>query len=54
MRTTQLLVIEDDEQTREALGLLLAGAGHRVTLARDGREGLQKSAEGRPGARAAR
>jgi CheY-like chemotaxis protein len=42
--TTSVLVIEDNDLLREIIGLMLADAGHRVTLARDGREGLRNLA----------
>ena len=36
-----ILLIDDDETLRAALGLALERAGYRVVVARDGREGLQ-------------
>jgi len=37
----RILVIEDDEDTRETVQLALEPVGYVVTLARDGREGLE-------------
>ncbi|HET7747100.1 MAG TPA: sigma-54 dependent transcriptional regulator [Vicinamibacteria bacterium] len=36
-----ILVVDDEEVMRDVLGTVLGGAGYRVTLARDGAEGLQ-------------
>jgi DNA-binding NtrC family response regulator len=38
--TEQILVIDDEEVMRDVLGTLLTQAGYRVTLAKDGAEGL--------------
>ena len=42
-----VLVIEDDRLIRELLGELLASAGYRVTVAKNGTEGLRRFADGR-------
>jgi len=42
-----VLVIEDDRRIRELLGELLASAGYRVTVAKNGTEGLRRFAHGR-------
>ena len=39
-RSLSILVVEDNRDTAEALQLLLQGAGHEVTVAYDGEEGL--------------
>jgi CheY-like chemotaxis protein len=44
---TDVLVIDDNDQFREALAILLASAGYRVTVAADGPAGLRRFAEGR-------
>ena len=44
-----ILVIEDHDDTREALALLLASLGARVLQAADGRAGLAQLARERPG-----
>ncbi len=36
----QLLIVEDDSATRDALALLLSGAGYATATAADGREAL--------------
>ena len=36
----RVLVIDDDEEIRTLVQTILVGAGHRVELANDGREGL--------------
>ncbi len=43
-----IIIIEDSEEDRQALGLLLEGHGHRVTLAESGEAALASVAEGRP------
>jgi twitching motility two-component system response regulator PilG len=43
-----LLVVEDDEATRELLAHVLTGAGHRVRTADDGRKGLDAVAAEKP------
>jgi two-component system, chemotaxis family, CheB/CheR fusion protein len=40
VRSLSILVVEDNRDTAEALQLLLQGAGHDVTVAYDGEEGL--------------
>ena len=45
--TMEVLVIEDDDLLREILELSLTQAGYRVTVARNGREGLRRFGEGR-------
>ncbi len=40
-----LLIVEDDELLRDALGSLLEQAGHRVTMAPDGESALARFAE---------
>lgn len=40
VKDVPVLVVEDDDDTREVLRTLLAGEGYRVLEARDGREGL--------------
>jgi CheY-like chemotaxis protein len=44
----KVLVIEDDDDSRETLRLVLEAAGHEVEDAEDGRSGLQKLLELRP------
>ena len=44
---TDVLVIDDNPQIREALGLLLTEAGYRVTVAPDARDGLRLFAQDR-------
>jgi len=39
---TKILLIEDDEQLREMVRLLLTEAGYLVSLARDGIEGIRR------------
>ncbi len=43
-----VLVVEDDEATREAFALVLRGAGIRVETAGNGREGLERLRRERP------
>jgi DNA-binding response OmpR family regulator len=45
--TADVLVIDDNRPVRDALELLLAGAGYRVAVAPDGREGLRRFDAGR-------
>ena len=45
---THILVIEDDEQFREMLVQMLTADNHRVTVARDGEEGLRLAAQAKP------
>ena len=40
-----LLVVEDDELLRDALGSLLGGAGHQVSMAADGESALARVAD---------
>ena len=42
----RLLVIDDDPQMRRSLAIALADAGHTVTTAADGRDGLQALGDG--------
>ena len=44
----RVLVIEDEEDLREVLSYNLAQAGHQVTSARSGREGLRLATEKKP------
>src|SRR5688572_25802711 len=44
----ELLVVEDDEATRELLKHVLSGAGHDVRTADDGRKGLEAVAKKAP------
>ena len=37
----KILVIEDDEEMRDLLNILLIDDGHQVIVAKDGREGVQ-------------
>ena len=41
-----LLIVEDDELLRDALGAQLAQAGHRITTAADGAEALEQMRAG--------
>jgi CheY-like chemotaxis protein len=41
----QILVVDDEPTIRELLTLALSEAGHEVTLASGGREGVQRAAE---------
>ena len=41
-----ILLVEDDDNSREALAELLAGFGYRVICARDGREALERAVSG--------
>jgi CheY-like chemotaxis protein len=43
-----LLVVEDNDVAREALAVVLRGAGHRVVPAANGEEGLRLLRGGRP------
>jgi CheY-like chemotaxis protein len=45
---SHILVIEDDEQFREMLVQMLTADSHRVTIARDGEEGLRLSGQVKP------
>ena len=45
--TIDVLVVDDDLVIREVLGALLASVGYRVTVARNGAEGLRRFADGR-------
>lgn len=40
VRDVPVLIVEDDDDTRDVLRMLLVGEGYRVFEARDGREGL--------------
>jgi CheY-like chemotaxis protein len=40
MRTLNVLVVEDEPSNREIAEIILTSAGHRVTLAADGKEAL--------------
>jgi signal transduction histidine kinase len=40
IETRQILLVEDDDNVRDALGRMLRLDGHRVAMARDGREGV--------------
>ena len=42
----RILMIEDDEDIREGVRILLEGEGYEVLEAKNGREGLQLLAEG--------
>ena len=44
----RVLVVDDDQATREALAELVEGWGHRVAVAANGREALERAAELRP------
>jgi len=44
----RILVIEDDDDSREMMRLLLEGVGHRVEEAKSGQAGLDKLLELRP------
>ncbi len=48
--TTHVLLVEDDTSIRETTAIGLRGAGFRVSVARDGREGLERFADERPDA----
>lgn len=43
----RVLVIEDDDDIRSMVELLLTGEGHAVTCAANGREGLDRTGDGR-------
>lgn len=43
-----ILLVEDDERTREAMADFLEAEGHQVTQAVDGEEGLAKARELKP------
>jgi CheY-like chemotaxis protein len=47
-RMARILVIDDDKATRELIQRILAKAGHEVSLAGNGREGLERLIEVRP------
>jgi CheY-like chemotaxis protein len=44
----RVLLVDDDANTRDALGVVLQDAGHVVTLARDGAEALRLAATAEP------
>jgi two-component system, sensor histidine kinase len=44
----RILVVEDNDDGRESLRLLLSWLGHRVEVAADGEEGVRKAMEMRP------
>ena len=44
----RVLVVEDDDVTRQALRLVLAGQGHAVEEADDGLDGLRKALASKP------
>ena len=44
----RVLLVEDNDQTREALRLVLEGHGHAVTEADDGLDGVTKALATRP------
>ncbi len=44
----QILIIEDDVALNEAYMLILKKEGHEVTVAHDGREGMEKVAQLKP------
>lgn len=46
--TASVLVVEDDQATRELMRRLLVGEGWRVSVAANGREGLERSSAERP------
>lgn len=46
----EVLLIEDNEDARETMSMLLTSYGHMVTQAVDGPDGIQKAAERRPDA----
>jgi CheY-like chemotaxis protein len=48
--SVRILIVEDDEDSREMLRLSLAMAGHRVAVAETGREAVSRVAELRPDA----
>jgi CheY-like chemotaxis protein len=43
--TTSVLVVEDNDSLREVIALMLEDAGYRVTVARNGGEGLRHLAQ---------
>jgi two-component system OmpR family response regulator len=43
----KILVVEDDEETADFVVAGLKARGHEATVARDGREGFERAAEGR-------
>jgi CheY-like chemotaxis protein len=47
-RVRTILVIEDNDDARESLRLLLESLGHRVLAAVDGRQGVAQALEHRP------
>jgi CheY-like chemotaxis protein len=48
MSDDYVLVIDDDADLRESIGMMLEVAGHSFTLANDGLDGLQRLRTGRP------
>lgn len=44
----RILVVDDNEDTAESLGMILELSGHEVTLAHDGEQALALAAELRP------
>lgn len=46
----QVLIVDDDYEVAEALGVRLAGAGYRVLTAHDGQEGIESAVLHRPDA----
>jgi len=46
----QVLIVDDDYEVAEALGVRLAGAGYRVLTAHDGQEGIETAVLHRPDA----
>jgi CheY-like chemotaxis protein len=44
--TNHILVVEDDDLTRDALTILLEAAGYRVTAAPNGQEALDRLSDG--------
>ena len=44
----RVLLVDDDTNTRDALGVVLRGAGHAVTLAEDGPEALRLAVVAKP------
>ena len=48
MSDATILVVDDDPQIRDVLGVALERAGYRTVMARDGAEGLQKAQASRP------
>ena len=48
METARILVVDDDQSSRELLARILSGAGHRVTTLSDGREAVAALDAGDP------